>query len=121
MERFLKQIEQKLAHGYSRRSFFGKLGTAVTALAALTTGQIIQENNTAYASDKETKLRCCDGTVCPECKNCPTNTTPLYTWSCLDSHNNQNYICTDCFQEVKTKPYPVYQYVCTFASHTPSK
>ena len=119
MERLLKQFEQKLAQRSSRRSFFSKLGKTIAALAALTTGQAILGNSTAYADNIGHILRCCEGTACSNCKACPTSTIPFYTWSCLDSHDNQNYICTDCFQEIETTPYQIYKYICTFASHVP--
>ncbi len=124
MKEFLSQIEQNIAKMSSRRRFVGKMGKVVAVLAALTTGQFLENKNTAYAEDTKTKLHCCDGTLCPDhhTKICPNNAIPLYTWSCLDSSkdhhkDHHNYICTDCFSLIETTPYMIYKYMCTFALH----
>ena len=122
MKSFLKRIEQNLVQRSSRRRFVGKMGSLVAALAALTTGQALWNKDTAYAADTKNILRCCDGTLCPDpcAQVCPDNTIPFYTWSCLDSKNNHNYICTDCFQLIETTPYKIYHYTCTFALRAPT-
>lgn len=117
MKSFLKRLEQNLVEKSSRRSFISKVGSVVAALAAFTTGQALWSKNAAHAEDTPYLLHCCDGSACNVINVCPANTTPLYTWNCLDNHDHQNYICTDCFKMIETKPNKVYRYFCTFASH----
>jgi hypothetical protein len=122
MKEFLKHIEQNLVKRSSRRRFVGKMGSVVAALVALTTGQALWNKDKALAADIKCFLHCCEGTLCPDpdTKVCPINTIPLYTWSCLDSKNDHNYTCNDCFQLIATTPYTSYQYTCTFALHVPA-
>jgi hypothetical protein len=125
MNNFLKRIEQNLVMRSSRRRFVGKMGSVVASLAALITGQALWSKDTtdAAAANTKNRLRCCGGgTLCPdpEAQVCSNNTIPLYTWSCLDSKNNHNYTCTDCFQLIKTTPHKIYQYTCTFALRVPA-
>jgi hypothetical protein len=122
MKRFLKRIGQNLAEKSSRRRFVSKMGKVIATLAALTTGQVVWNKDIAYADVTTPLLRCCEGTLCPDPHThvCPDNTVPLYTWSCLDSKNNHNYTCNDCFQLIETTPYKIYHYTCTFALCVPA-
>jgi hypothetical protein len=120
MESFPNQVTQKLMEVSSRRRFTRKVGEVVATLAALTVGRFLWSNETAHADDMQCTLHCCEGTVCSVVNICPANTIPFYTWSCLDSHNHRNYICTDCFQLIETTPYKIYQYFCSLASYVPA-
>lgn len=115
MKNILKRIERSLVERSSRRRFVGKIGSIVAALTALTTGQAFWNRNTVDAADTKNILHCCEGTLCPDpyAQICPTNTIPLYTWSCLDDKKHHNYTCTDCFRLIEKTPYTIYQYTCT--------
>ncbi len=106
MDKFIKQLSERLADQSSRRGFLSKIGKAVIGAAVLITGQEFF----SQAAEAATTLHCCTGNACPH-SYCPQGSRVTYTWHCGHPAGGGYYICHDCHK------YTTNHLVCVFATY----
>src|SRR5690348_6393825 len=96
MDRFIKQISQRLAEQPSRRGFVATLGKVALGAAVAITGGSLAE--TAEATPN---MRCCTGTPCststPNIGPCPNGWNVGYAWICAGGGGHATWDCLDCY------------------------